>query len=475
MSRPYGHHRSRRSRSGRTGRRELRRRAVSSRLINRSAHDRYGQARRASSLTRYASLVGIFLLTMLGGSLLFTGAATVAAWNYFSADLPSLNAVEAQQFETTRIFDRNWNLLYEVSDPLTGYRNYTTLDQITAEGENDFLVEATIAAEDRTFYNNFGVEPLAIVRGAFQNISGQGASGGSTITQQLARQLYPDTIGFDRTYLRKVREAIVAVQLTDAYSKERILEMYLNSVYYGNRSYGIDAAARAYFDREPSELTLAQAAMIAGLPQAPSAYDPSQNMEAAKLRQGYVLDQMVEAGFISNEEADDAWHDVLVIPPREDQVILAPHWVNMIIAQLEQQYGAEKVYRGGLAVRTTLDLDLQLQAEQAVREHVATLEPYNATNGAAVAMLPDTGEIVALVGSRDYFDDAISGQFNVAISERQPGSAFMPLVYAGAFEQGWYPGTMILDYQVSYETPGAPEPVYAPQNSSQLYHGAVSA
>lgn len=159
MSRPYGrHHRSRRSRSGRIDRRELRRRAVSLRLINRSAHDRHGQARRTSSLTRYATLVGIFLLAMIGGSLLFTGAVTVAAWNYFSADLPSLNAVEAQQFETTQILDRNGKLLYEVSDPLTGYRNYTTLDQITAEGENNFLVEATIAAEDRTFWNNFGVD-----------------------------------------------------------------------------------------------------------------------------------------------------------------------------------------------------------------------------------------------------------------------------------------------------------------------------
>ncbi len=444
-------------------------------MINRSVLERYGQARRTSSMTRYATFVGIFFLSMVAGSLLFAGAVTVAAWSYFSADLPSLNTVEAQQFETTRIYDRNWKLLYEVSDPLTGYRNYTTLDQITADGENEFLLEATIAAEDRTFWNNFGVEPVAIVRGAFINVSGKGSSGGSTITQQLARQLYPDTIGFERTYLRKIREAIVAVQLTDAYSKERIMEMYLNSVYYGNRSYGIDAAARAYFDRDPSELTLAQAAMIAGLPQAPSAYDPSQNMEAAKLRQGYVLDQMVEAGFISDEEADAAWHEVLIIPPRESQVILAPHWVNFVISQLEQQYGAEKVYRGGLAVRTTLDLDLQVQAEQAVRDHVATLEPYNATNGAAVAMLPGTGEVVAMVGSRDYSDDAISGQFNVAVSERQPGSAFMPLVYAAAFERGWYPGTMILDYQMSYETPGAPQPVYVPENSSRLFHGAVSA
>lgn len=418
---------------------------------------------------------GIFLLTSTIGAMVFAGAVAIAAWSYFSADLPSINTVEAQQFETTRIYDRNWNLLYEVSDPLTGYRNYTSLDDITAEGKNEYLVNATIAAEDRTFWDNFGVEPFAIVRGAFINITGQGSSGGSTITQQLARALYPDTIGFERTYLRKIREAIVAVQLTDAYSKESILEMYLNSVFYGNRSYGIDAAARTYFDKEPAELSLAQAAMLAGLPQAPSAYDPSQHMEAAKLRQGYVLEQMAEAGFISDDEATDAWNEVLVIAPRENQVILAPHWVNFVISQLEQQYGAEKVYRGGLSVRTTLDLNIQQLAEKAVREHVATLEPYNASNGAAVAMLPGTGEIVAMVGSTDYFDDSISGQVNVAVSERQPGSAFMPIVYAAAFEKGWYPGTTILDYQTRYETPGAPEPVYVPRNSDRLFHGAVSA
>jgi penicillin-binding protein 1C len=411
---------------------------------------------------------GLVFVLLIAGAIIWT-------WQAFSADLPDLNVVEARQFETTRIYDRDGVLLYEVNDPLTGFRNNSTLDDITAGGANRAIVDATVAAEDRTFWNNPGVDPFAIFRGVLINASGEGSSGASTITQQLVRQLFPETIGYDRTYLRKIREAIVAIQFNNAYSKERILELYLNSIYYGNRAYGVDAAARAYFDKTPSELTLAEASLLAGLPQAPSAYDPTVNMGAAKARQRYVLDQMVEADYITQAEAEAAFDEVLIVYPSASRLIRAPHWVNFVIAELEAQYGAELVYRGGLTVRTTLDHDLQLAAVESLQEHLETLAPFQADNGALVAMLPGTGEIVAMVGSADYWDDSISGQFNVAVSERQPGSAFMPLVYAAAFENGWYPGTVILDYETRYQTPGAPAPEYVPENATQLFYGPVSA
>ncbi len=412
---------------------------------------------------------------MLAAMLLVAIVAGLSIWNYFSADLPELSAVEARQFETTRIYDRNWNLLYEVNDPLTGFRTYSTLEDITGNGENMVLVDATIAAEDRTFWSNFGIDPIAIIRGVYITLTGDGRSGGSTITQQLVRQLYPDTIGYERSLDRKLREAIVATQFTQAYSKDEILELYFNTIYYGNRAYGIDAAARAYFDKAPSELTLAEASLLAGLPQAPSAYDPTVNLAAAKARQRYVLDQMVEAGSINRQEAEAAWQEVLVIYPRQSAEILAPHWVNYVIGDLEARLGAELVYRGGLSVRTTLDLALQEEAERALSSHLQTLDAFDANNGAVVAMLPGTSEIVAMVGSSDYFDDSISGQFNVATSERQPGSAFMPVVYASAFEQGWSPAQVILDYPVQYSTPGAPSPMFVPQNTTHRHYGPVSA
>ena len=275
-------------------------------------------ARLASTLTIF-----VMLLLLLGGGV--GAGVAIASWSYFTEDLPAIDQFEARQFETTRIYDRNWTLLYEVSDPEYGWRTYLPLAKITNNGQNMNLVNATIAAEDERFWTNYGVEPLAIVRGAFINMTGRGSSGGSTITQQLVRQLFPEKIGFERSYERKIREAIVAVQMTQTYSKEEILELYLNTIYYGNRAYGIDAASQAYFNKHPWELDLAEASMLAGLPQAPSYYDPTVNMEAAKSRQRYVLDQMTNQGYITREDADAAWNQLLDPQTRENRYNLAPH------------------------------------------------------------------------------------------------------------------------------------------------------
>lgn len=411
------------------------------------------------------------------------GAASYLGWSALTADLPSPDRFEALEFQTTKIYDRNWILISEITDPTTGWRTAISYEEIMdhiKQQQNDptkphraWIIDATIAAEDATFWSNPGVEPRAILRSLIFNLSGESTSGASTITQQLVRLLYPSTIGTERTYRRKIREAIMAVRLTQRYSKQDILMMYLNNVYYGNRAYGIDAAAQAYFNKFAWELTVAEASMLAGLPQAPSVYDPTKNFELAKARQRYVLDRMVELGMITREEADAAYAEPLHPQSREGRYNQAPHFVNFVIDYLEAKYGPAAVYRGGLMVRTTLDLPTQKAAEEIVKRRVDQLAPYQVNNGALVAMLPQTGEIIAMVGSADFYNDAIDGQVNVTVAERQPGSAIKPVTYLTAFEKaGWYPGTIVFDYAKVWEIPGFGR--YAPKNATGQHFGAIT-
>lgn len=442
--------------------------------------------RRRSSLTilgRVAAAAGLVLALFT-----FLGAGVVAAggylgWPALTADLPSPEQFEAPDFQTTKIYDRNWVLLNEITDPTTGWRtaiSYEELMDHIRQQQNDptkphraWIVDATIAAEDATFWSNPGVEPRAILRSLVFNLTGEATSGASTITQQLVRNLYPEAIGTERTLRRKIREAIMAVRFTQHYSKQEILMMYLNNVYYGNRAYGIDAAAQAYFNKFAWELTLAEASMLAGLPQAPSVYDPTKNFELAKQRQRYVLDRMVELGMITREEADAAFAEPLYPQSREGRHNHAPHFVNFVIDYLERKYGPAAVYRGGLMVRTTLDLSIQQAAEEIVKRRIEQLAPYRVNNGALVAMLPWSGEIIAMVGSADFYNDAIDGQFNVAIAERQPGSAIKPITYLTAFEKaGWYPGTVVFDYAKEWNIPGFGR--YAPRNATRQHFGAIT-
>ncbi len=412
-------------------------------------------------------------------------AAGIGGWSYISEGLPDINNPgNGIQFQTTKIYDRNWKLLTEVTDPNTGYRTVVTyqeiLDHITQQQTDPnqphqaWIFDATVAAEDSTFWTNQGVDPTAILRGVLINFSGSGSSGASTITQQLVRALYPDKIGYQHSYTRKIREAITAYRFTQHYTKQQILEMYLNHVYYGNLSYGIDAASQSYFNEHPWNLTLGQAAMLAGLPQAPSLYDPTQDFELAKARQKYVLDQMVKQGMITRQQADDAYAEPLNPQSRVATNNAAPHFVNYVKYYLEQKFGADALYRGGLTVRTTIDLSMQDVAQQIVTNRVKQLAPYHADNGALVAILPSTGEIVAMVGSADYNNAAIDGQVNVAVRERQPGSSIKPVTYLAAFEKGWNPGTVVFDYAKQWPTPGAPQPFYAPHNDTLQNFGAVS-
>ena len=396
----------------------------------------------------------------------------------------------ASQFETTRILDRSGNVLYEILDPNAGRRTYVPLDRISP-----YLLAGTIATEDKGFYSHPGFDPLAIARAFWQNYQGGDiVSGASTITQQLARALlFSPEERVEQSYQRKLREAILAAEITRRYSKDEILELYLNEIYYGNLAYGIEAAAETYFGATADKLTLGQAAFLAGLPQAPAIYDVYTNPQAAFNRQEDVLVLMYETSeeqgciYVSNNPQRICVDPVSVTVASSEikeyafnspaVKIRYPHWVNYVRFLLEAQFDAQTIYRSGFSVHTTLDPDLQDLAQSAVSERVDDMAAQNARNGALVAIRPATGEILAMVGSPDFYDEAASGQVNMAINPRQPGSAIKPLTYLAAFEKGWTPATLLWDVPSEFPPSGReddPRPPYKPVNYDGRYHGPVT-
>jgi membrane peptidoglycan carboxypeptidase len=394
---------------------------------------------------------------------------TVEAYRRVNSGLPNAAKVTVDTFQTSRIYDRNGNLLQEIEAPDGGWRTFVTLDQISQH-----MIDATVAAEDATFWSHQGVEPMAILRGVTINLSGEGSSGGSTITQQLARGLYPDEIGFDISVTRKFKEALAAIELDRKFSKQDILTMYLNQIFYGQRSYGIEAAAQTFFNKHASELNLAEASLLAGLPQAPSFYDPTIRMDQAKIRQQYVLDQMVKYHYITRAEADEAWNTPLQPQTRTSEVQGAPHFTQYVKDYVREKYGDDAFTKGGLQIWTSIDLDLQAQAETIVQENMPFLNAYRRNNAAMVVMVPYTGEVLAMVGSADFNDPTIGGQINYALANLQPGSSIKPVIYAAAFESGWNPATVVMDDTMRVETPGAPQPYYEPKNYTGYSYGAIS-
>lgn len=403
--------------------------------------------------------------------LLVTLGAVYSVYTAFTTDLPPLTQMsERLSFKTTQILDRNGKLLYEVYDQEGGKRTPIHLGDVSP-----YVIAATIATEDKDFYNNWGFDPAGIARAVLNNVtSGQIVSGASTIAQQLAKNVLLDkSERTDQSYGRKLREAVLAFRMTQQYPKDQILEMYLNEIYYGHLSYGIEAAAQTYFGRHASELTLAESALLTGLPQAPSQYDPFVNFSEAKARQAHVLDRMVSEGYITRAEAEQAKGEPLHLRPDEDVKILAPHFVMYVRQLLEQKYGANVVYRGGLKVITTIDLDYNRLAENAIRDQLQYLQRQNANNAALVSIDPKTGEILAMVGSKDYYDASIDGQVNVAISKRQPGSTIKPIVYVAAFSKGWAPETIVVDEPTAF--PNAPgQPPYRPHNYDFKFDGPMT-
>ncbi len=405
------------------------------------------------------ALIGAVLILCLGSAL------AVGAYVYVARQLPAPEEllVRAETFESTRIYDRNGVLLWEVIDPTGGRRTVVRLQKIPL-----VVRQATIATEDPTFYSNPGVNILSIARAFLQNLREGGiASGASTITQQLVKQLF---LSPELTYERKIKEAVLATEVTRRYSKDQILEIYLNQVYYGNMAYGIGTAAEVYFQKPVDKLTLAEGTMIVGMAQGPAIYDPYTNLDQAKMRQGIVLDLMVKRGYITRSEANQALAEELVFAAPTIE-LKAPHFSVYVREQLEAQYGTELLYRGGLQVTTTLDLKLQEAAEAIMRGKIDALHEVNATNASLVAMSPQNGQILAMVGSVDFHDAAIDGQVNVALRPRQPGSSIKPVTYLAAFEQGWTAATFVMD--VRTEFPDGANPAYVPGNHDDKFHGPV--
>ncbi len=429
-----------------------------------------------------------------------TGLALVAffaygVYDWLFADLPPVTAVELRAARpTTQILDRNGKLLYEVLDADAGKQYDLDLSRIPAA-----CVQATIATEDSRFFYHPGVDPLAIARATWQNLSSGGvSSGASTLTQQLARNLLMDAgERFQTSYLRKLREAYLAFQLERHYNKDQLLALYLNQTYYGNFAFGIEAAAQIFFAKPAAQLSTAECALLAGLVQYPSGYNPLLDPEAAKGRQLTVLRLMKDAGYLTAAQVEETARQPLQYRSRLFN-IQAPHFVMYVQDLLVQQLGVERLRAGGLRVYTTLDLDLQRQAEAAVRRRLAQLtctgdaacddpaaRSRRVDNAAAIVLDSATGEILSMVGSPDYFSAQISGNVNAALAKRQPGSAIKPFTYAAALDPAWSSragqppltaASILADLPKTFtveNVDGALAP-YRPQNYDRMWHGPVS-
>jgi 1A family penicillin-binding protein len=378
-------------------------------------------------------------------------------------DLPLPTRLASYPFPvSTKIFDRNGNLLYEVY----AEKNRTP---IKLEELPENLKWATIASEDKDFYRHHGFAFQGIFRAFYNIVFKQTLQGGSTITQQLVKNalLTPE-----RTLRRKIREAILSWATEIIYSKDKILEMYFNQVPYGGTAWGIEAAAQTYFGKHAADLNLAEAALLAGLPASPTRFSPfGAHPESTKERQERVLQRMTEEGYISQEEMEKAKNEELKFASPTIE-IKAPHFALWVKEKLVEIYGERLVEQGGLRVTTSLDLDLQQTAQKIVADEVAQLENLQVTNGAALITKPGSGEILAMIGSRDYFDVAHDGNVNVVLRPRQPGSSIKPLNYALAFEKKILtPASVINDIPICFQITG--QPLYCPVNYDNQFHGPV--
>jgi 1A family penicillin-binding protein len=419
-------------------------------------------------------ILSLLLLVLLCGIAAGIGLAAL------TRDLPPISVLNDPNllgFKTAQIFDRKGQLLWEINDPSGGKRTIVSIQDTAPE-----VIKATLAAEDAHFYEHQGFDPGATLRSGWIDLTRQGTTGASTITQQLVRNAVLDPREARQTTVRrKLREIVLAYQVDQHYSKDQILEMYLNRVYFGNQSYGIEAAAQGYFGKSAHELDLAEGALLAGLVQSPSQYDPTRRdvprtddgiPVQTKERQRYVLEQMAGHGMISEDHARAAYDEKLTI--RSHQVDLkSPHWVMYVRNQLEQQFGDRTLYQAGLKVYTTLDLDYDQAMQQVLQANRDVVQQQGGNNAALIAVDPRTGEILAFQGSLDYNDASIDGQVSVLTSERQPGSSIKPVVYAASFLKGWAPGTFIDDKPSCWQD--QPGHQWCPSNFDNQFHGQTTA
>lgn len=409
--------------------------------------------------------VRLFPLQTIVALILSSTIVMSSVWvhTFIFEDLPNPELLTQQEpAVTTIITDRNGQILYQLYKDEN--RTIIPLSEVSPN-----LLYATIAIEDKDFYLHQGFSLRGITRALWSNYQNESIQGGSTITQQLVKNRLLTT---ERTFQRKFREILLAVMVERVYEKDQILEMYFNQIAYGGSTYGAEAAAQRYFGKPASDLTLPEAALLAGLPAAPSAYSPfGASPEMAKSRQAQVLNRMAEDGYISPEVAQQAAQVELSF--REDVIdIKAPHFVMYVRKMLAEQYGEDILLKGGLVIRTSLDLDLHNRVQEYVTAEVESLAHMRVNNGAALITNPGTGEILAMIGSKNYFDFENDGQVNVTIRERQPGSSIKPLTYALALERGMSPNTIIQDQPITFDIPGSRP--YSPRNYDGSYRGNVT-
>ncbi len=420
---------------------------------------------------RFLFLRVFFFFSVVG---FFISAGTVLVW-LTTTNMPSIEGFQTRRVvESTKIYDRTGKvLLYDVYG--TVRRTVVPLEDISIYARN-----ATIAIEDTEFYQHRGIKPLAIMRALVANIrAGDKSQGGSTITQQVIKNT---VLSREKTYTRKIKEAILALKLEQQIPKDKILEIYFNETPYGGTLYGIEEAAQYYFAKTAKDVSLAEAAYLAALPQAPTYYSPFGNhRDELERRKNMVLQRMYENGFVNADEYQTAKTVDVEFQARDDTGIKAPHFVFYVREYLEEKYGVAMVNEGGLSVITTLDYDLQKKAEEVVeRVALENEQKFNAENAGLVAIDPATGQILAMVGSRGYFDDQIEGKFNITLAKRQPGSSFKPFVYAAAFAKGYTPETVVFDLKTQFSTTCAPDKLetddlcYSPDNYDNTFRGPIT-
>jgi len=417
---------------------------------------------KSSSIQRSRLIVRLAKIGFFGIIGLFLTSFVVIP--LFALSLPSPEKVVRNEGFSTKILDRNGEVLYDIFSQQR--RTPVTFEEVPL-----YLKQATISIEDKNFYTHQGFDPLGILRGLSKIVTRGRAQGGSTLTQQLVKNAL---LTSERSVFRKIKEFLLAVQIEKKYSKDEILMMYLNEIPYGGTAYGVEAASEMYFGKKAADLNLIESAVIAGIPQRPSYYSPfSSNPKAYVERATQVLRRMREDGYITKDQETEAVNQLSNLEFQSQSAFYkAPHFVQYVQKILEERYGENIVETGGLKVTTTLDWTLQEKMQEIVTEEISKVESQRITNGASVAIDSQTGEILAMVGSKNFNDPNYDGQVNVTVSLRQPGSAMKPFTYVTAFKEGYSPATMIMDVPTTFPG-GEGLPDYNPVNYDGKYRGPM--
>ncbi len=402
------------------------------------------------------------IIAVIAAILFLTGIIGAGvAFAYYVKDLPDpQKLIDRHVAETTKIYDRTGKIvLYEIH----GDQNRT---RISIKDLPSYVKNASVAIEDKDFYTHKGISLIGIARSVYVDvIQHRKAQGGSTITQQLVKK---SILTSEKSYDRKIKEIILALEIERKFSKDQILELYLNEIPYGSNAYGLQAAAETFFNKQPKDLTVAEAALLASLPNAPTYYSPyGTHTDDLKARQQSVIDRLEEQKYITHDQAETARAEELHYSDRNDAGIIAPHFVFYLREQLEDTYGSKTLEQDGLKIISTLDYNIQLKAEKAISDNIDKVKKHGGDNAALAAVDPKTGEILAMVGSVDYFNTKAQGNVNAAARPLQPGSSFKPYVYATAFAKGLTPDTIVYDLDTDFGHG------YKPYNYDKSQHGPL--